>query len=85
MFDAVRALLWQHGMGPFESDREAGRIMALPDAWNSPRLDQPMRRIRGSRGRRCSAAHINPLLGPAIRIANRLLFRTKIIERIKRI
>lgn len=32
MFDAVRALLWQHGMGPFESDREAGRIMALPDA-----------------------------------------------------
>jgi hypothetical protein len=32
MFDAVRALLWQHGMGPFESDREAGRIMTLLDA-----------------------------------------------------
>ncbi|WP_237577316.1 hypothetical protein [Mycetohabitans sp. B5] len=32
MFYAVRALLQQHGMGPFESDRETGRIMALLDA-----------------------------------------------------
>ncbi|WP_237575839.1 hypothetical protein [Mycetohabitans sp. B8] len=32
MFYAVRTLLQQHGMGPFESDWEAGRTMALLDA-----------------------------------------------------